>query len=255
MGFIYLHQYIRTSGPDAEKTGPLELVGVPDWVEPGWIETITAAAGGTSFPLDDQSARLIAERLDGLSWMDQVRVQTKPDVLQVEAIYRKPAVRVKTSGNQWVYLDTEGVVLDCLPLESTSLVEIRGLQADLVPPPGGTCTAEEAAAAIKLLQILERMDQKCCPDKPLLRQIAYIDVSNFARRRSASRPHITLVAHDGTPIYWGAEYGKSAVYFEAEETEKLTTLYNFYTQNGYTVQGKAKFIELRTPLSERPRPR
>lgn len=255
VGFIYLHRYISATGPAAAKYGPIELDGVPEWLEQNWIDTITATAGGTSFLLNDQTAQMIAERLDTLSWMDQVRVQATPSLLRVEAVYRKPAARVKIGTGRWVYLDEQGVVLDPLPLDSIHLVEIRGLPADQVPPPGGTCHADQAAAAAKLLKILERMDQKCCPDKPLLREIEYIDVSNFARQQSASKPHIIFVAKDGTPIYWGAAYGKSAMYFEAEETEKLTTLYNFYTQNGYTLLGKVKYIDLRTPLSQRPRPR
>lgn len=255
IGFTYLTRYIRTHSPAVEKTGPIELVGVPDWLEPKWIETITQTAGGSRFPLDNQSARQVAEKLEGLSWMDRVRVQATPTVLQVEAVYRKPAARAKVRADRWVYLDGEGVVLDPLPLESLPLVEIRGLPSDSIPLPGGICHAEEAAAAIQLLGILERMDQRCCPDKPLLREISYIDISNFTLKKNTSLPHMILVAKDDTPIHWGAAYGKAALYLEADEAEKLTMLYNFYTQNGNTLLGKAKYIELRTPVSQRPRPR
>lgn len=262
IGFTYLARYIRTHSPAIEKTGPMELVGVPDWLEPKWIETITQTAGGSRFPLDTQSARQVAEKLEGLSWMDRVRVRATPTVLRVEAAYRKPVARARIRADNWVYLDGEGVVLDPLPLESLPLVEIRGLPADSIPHPGGIYHAEEAAAAIRLLEILELMDQKMeqkqetwrCVGKPLLGEIKWIDVSNFDGR-DTSKPNIIFVAHDGTPIHWGAEYGKSALYLEADETEKLTALYNFYSQNGCTLQGQVKYIELRDPISERPRPR
>jgi hypothetical protein len=255
IGFTYLNRYIRTQGPGVQKSGPMELVGVPDWLEPKWIETITQTAGGGRFLLNDQSARQVAEKLEALSWMDQVRAKATPTVLQVEAVYRKPVARVKLRTDRWVYLDGEGMVLDSLPLDSMPLAEISGLAADSVPSPGGICRAEEAAAAIQILKILDKMDQRCCPDKPLLREIASIEMGNFTLKKSASQPHITLVAKDDTPIHWGAAYGKAALYLEADEAEKLTMLYNFYTQNGNTLLGKVKYIELRTPVNQRPRPR
>ncbi len=255
VGFLYLHQYIRTAGPAADKVGPIELVGVPDWLEPAWIETITKTAGAASFPLNDQSARHIAEQLKTLSWMDQVRVQTTPSRLRIEALYRKPVARLNLPAGRSAYIDEQGTILDPLPLESMPLVEIRGLPAETVPPPGQICRAKEVDEAVKLLQILQRMDQKCCPEKPLLNEIAYIDISNLLRQKSTAKPHIILVARDGTPIHWGAAYGRAALCFEADETEKLTALYNFYTRSGYTLQGKVRYIELRTPAEDRPRPR
>lgn len=255
VGFLYLHRYIRTASPAAQNTAPLQLADVPQWLESEWVETITKTAGGRSFPLDDQSARQVAQRLQTLSWMDEVRVRTTPNALRVEARYRKPAARVQIGSGRQVYLDEEGVVLDALPLRSIHLVEIRGLPAQSIPPAGALCRAEEAAAALKLIQILQKMDQKCCPNQPLLHEIASIDVSNLTRQKSSSKPQIVLLARDGTPIHWGAPYGRSAVFLEADETDKLTTLYNFYIQNHYTLQGKARFIELRTPLTRRPRPR
>ena len=255
MGFIYLERYIRTQGPSAQKTGPMELTGVPDWLEPKWIETITQTAGGRQFHLDEQSARIVAEKLKNLSWMEQIRVKATPTVLQVQAVFRKPVARVKIRENRWVYLDAERAVLDPLPLESLTLAEIRGIAAESIPPPGGLCHAEEADAAIQILKKLEQMDQRCCPDKPLLSEIDSIDMSNLAKRKNTSKPHIILFAKDQTPIYWGAAWGKAAVYLEADEAEKLTMLYNFYAQNGNTLLGKVKYIELRTPVIERPRPR
>jgi hypothetical protein len=255
IGFIYLDRYIRSQSQAVRKTGPMELIGVPDWLEPKWIETITQTAGGGRFPLDDLSAQQVAEKLETLSWMDQVRAKATPTVLQVMAVYRKPVARVKLRADRWVYLDADAVVLDPLPLESLPLPEIRGLPAESIPAPGDICRAEQAAAAIQLLGILQRMDQRCCPDKPLLREIAFIDMGNLTLKKSASQPHIVLVAKDDTPIHWGAAYGKAALYLEADEAEKLTMLYNFYMQNGNTLLGKVKYIELRTPVSQRPRPR
>lgn len=254
VGFYYMKQYIQKSGPAATHTGPMELVGPPEWLGQEWLATITNVAGGGRFVLNEQSAAAVGQRLATLSWMHGIRVKTTPETLQVHAEYRRPAARVQLAGGQWVYLDREMVVLDYLPLSAFPIVEIRGFNARSLPEPGSEFRSESAEAAIKLLEILEKMDQKCCPQKPLLGEIEAMDVSNYAGGKSASRPHLVLRAQDGTEIHWGAAYGQSARFLEANEAEKLTKLYNFYRQNGSTLLGKVKYVELRTPQTERPRP-
>lgn len=255
LSFGYLNQYIFAEYPQAGRSGPLELINVPDWVEPNWIQVITEAAGGSVFPLNEDSARQVAEKLSTLSWLDQVRVQATPHCLRAYAVYRKPVLRVKIGSERWVYFDQDGVVLDAPQLTGSEVIELRGLPARQIPSPGSLCRSQEVAAALKLLEMLNRMDQKCCPDKPLLREIAAIDVSNWSRGKKSSLPQIVLAVKDGTPIHWGAPYGQAALYLEADEAEKLSVLYTFYTQNGYTLQGKVKYLELRTPISRRPRPK
>ena len=97
------------------------------------------------------------------------------------------------------------------------------------------------------------MDEISSPDKPLLKEIAGIDVSNLAGRRSSRKPHIVLYANDGTQVYWGASVGESSRYVEAPEKEKLAMLYGFYKEHG-TIQGLVKYIELRNPQKSLPLP-
>jgi len=255
LSFGYLNRYIQSEYPQAEKFGPLELVNVPEWVESGWIEAIKASVGNGLFALDERSARQVSEKLSAFSWLEDVRVRVTPSRLRVEAVYRKPLLRVKTGTGRWLYLDSQAMVMDAPELPSLQVVELKGLPAERVGIPGQSCSAEEVSAVLVLLEILGRMDQKCCSDKPLRNEIAFIDVSNWVRGKKTSEPQIILGAKDGTPIYWGAPYGKAALYLEADETEKLSVLYTFYSQNGYTLQGKVKYLELRTPVGQRPRPR
>lgn len=254
VGFYYLRGYIHQNGQTAQATGPIELTNAPDdWLGEEWLRAITTATGGNYFPLNDQSAHVIAENLERLSWMYDVRVRITPKHLKVTAKYRKPAVRIQTTSGKWVYLDAEGVVLDYLPVDTFAVLEIRGLSWRTLPPPGNQYHSEAATAVILLLEILQKMDEKCCPEKPLLNEIAYVDVTHFGTQRS-KKPHLILTAKDGTEAFWGAAYGQASAFLEANETEKLTKLYNFYQQNNNTLQGKVKSIELRTPRTQLPRP-
>ena len=101
------------------------------------------------------------------------------------------------------------------------------------------------------------MDQISTPETPLLYEIASIDISNFGGRSKPDESHIVLYAKDKTPIYWGAAYGQSSRYLEAKEEEKVAGLYTFYKDYG-TVQciskGVSKFIDLRQPRHNFPRP-
>lgn len=255
LSFRYLNQYIVSEYSRAEKTGPLKLLNVPDWVEESWIEAVRASVGNGSFALNEESARQVFEKLTAFSWLDQVRIRTTPDCLQAEAMYRKPVLRVKAAGGRRLYLDGEGKVMEAPELTLQHIVELKGLPAERIGEVGQFCRAEEVSAVLDLLKILERMDEKCCPEKPLRNEIAFVDVSNWTRRQKTSQPQIVLGAQDGTPVYWGAPYGKAALYLEADETEKLSCLYTFYSQNSYRLQGKVKYLELRTPIGQRPRPR
>ena len=89
------------------------------------------------------------------------------------------------------------------------------------------------------------MDAVVCPDKPLLREIDRIDVSNFDGRKNKLRPHIVLYTKDNTQIIWGAEIGTWQRHLESPDDDKLAKLYTYYQQNG-TLSG-VKYINLRDP--------
>lgn len=255
VGFYYMKQYIAKNGPTAGQTGPWVLIDPPAWLSQDWIAEIERTVGGVEFPLEASSARNICERLETLSWMVDIKIRTTPERHEVRARYRRPAARVRLGGERWVYLDEELFVLDYLPLSAFPVVEVRGLSTRSMPGPGSEFHSDSAKAAVELLKYMEQMDQKVSPEKPLLGEIEYLDVSNYGGRRSASRPHLVLKALDGTEIQWGAACGQSARYLEAGDVEKLTKLYNFYRQNGNTLLGKVKYVDLFTPLTQRPRPR
>ena len=254
VGFYYMQRYINQKREVNEPKGKLELINAPSWLTSQWLQEITLVVGGNEFTLDESIAAMIGSRLESLSWMHDVKINTVPDKIQVRATYRRPAVKVKIRSNQWVYLDQGLVVTDYIPVTAFPVVELRGISARDLPLPGEAYRSDSAQAAVTLVELLEKMDQKRFPDKPLLGEIEWIDVSNYGGRRSASRPHLILKAVDGTEVYWGAAFGQSARFLEAGEAEKVTKLYEFYEQNGKTILGKVKYIELRTPQIQLPRP-
>ena len=101
--------------------------------------------------------------------------------------------------------------------------------------------------------MLSRRDQLETSQKPLLSEIASIDVSNFNGRKNNSHAHIILYAKDYTEIMWGAEVGKWQQYLESTDEQKLAKLYSYYKEEG-TLLGRAKYINLRDPKYKVPLP-
>lgn len=261
VGLIYLDRYINPALASEVPDGSLKLINPPTWLNQDWVDKLVQTAGGKRFPLDRKSAKIIAERLETLSWLSNVRVQTTPEFLIVTADYRRPIGLVQISGDHKVYLDQDMMVLEYLPVTTVPVIEIRGLDSKKLPEPGSAWLAEDAKAAVELLNWLYTTDlyflagEKIA--KGLLEEIADIDVSNFSGRksRSPSKPHIVLDVKDGTKVYWGAAWGQAAVSLEADEKDKLARLYQFYMDHNSTLQGTAKYIELRWLQDSIPRPR
>ena len=252
-GFFYLEKYVKAVSPVAAKFGPIELISPPDWINSELTERISSIAGGRDFSLDESTAKIIALNLQSLSWLYDVTVQTTDKTIRVKAEYRKPVTMVKVSREQY-YIDEEMVVLDYLPISKLPIVEIKGISAKNIPSPGRVWLEDGIAAAVVLLKKLAEMDAGISSQKPLLYEIATIDVSNLGGRKSTGKPHIILNAKDGTQIFWGAAYGESARYLEAIEKEKIISLYNFYKEHGtIQLQGKIKYIDLRPPQNIMPR--
>ena len=252
VGLVLLDRYVAKTSPVAAEFGPLELLDKPDWFGSSLVSKVQAAAGGAQFPLDKTTARVVADNLQSMPWLYEVKAQTTNNSVQVSAKYRRPIALIRQSKAMY-YIDLDMVVLDHLPIDTLATVRIKGFSAR-PPRIGDTWSANDVAAAVRLLTAIERMDEISTPEAPLLNEIASIDVSNFGGRKSSRRPHIVLYAKDGTQVFWGAAYGESARYLEASEREKIAMLYQFYKDHS-TIQGKVKYIELRHPQEGIPRPK
>ncbi len=260
IGMVYLDRHIKTLAARQNPDGSLKLLDPPTWLNQDWQDQLVKTAGGMRFPLNEHSAKMAAERLSRLSWLDNVRVQVTPDYLLVKADYRRPLAMVRANRGRVVYLDSQMRAIDYLPLSTIPIPEIQGLASVQVPEAGLVWKAEDAQAAVELLTLFNKMDLHFLNgkkiEKPLVSDLESIDVSNFAARRSRSAPNIVLNIKDGTKVYWGAAWGKAAEFVEADDKVKLTRLYETFVSYNHTlqVQQKAKFIDL-TWLQETSRPR
>ncbi len=250
VGLYFADKHIRYARPAA--TGTLELVDVPEWIYPELRTKVLLAAGSQTFKLDENTAQQVAENLASVAWLDDVVVQTAHDRILIKARWRKPLALIKTGLTKF-YVDADKVVLDFVPLSALSIVMVRGVMVSIMPPIGQVLERDDLAAAIELLSLLDRMDRDLVPDKPLLREIESIDVSNFKGREDSRAPHIVLYAKDRTQIIWGAEIGAWSQYMEAKDEDKLAKLYSYYSEHG-SLLGGAKYINLRDPQDRIPLP-
>ena len=246
----YAEAYVKSVNPPEQ--GSLILVGVPGWVNWDLKTRVAAVAGGTRFPLKDETAAVIARNLAPLSWLDDVNIQVTHDAVRVKAHWRKPVALIEKGGSKF-YVDADLVVLDYMAMPHLPIVEVKGVDMKRAPSPGQVFDQPDLAAAVALILLLDRMDAEVTPKNPLLKHIASVDVTYYNGRKSSHQPHIVLHTKDDTQVIWGAEIGEWARYLEAKDDQKLAKLYTYYKDYGSLSAG-AKYINLRDPQDKVPRP-
>jgi hypothetical protein len=258
-GFISLDNYVKNNIPISEKTSPPKLIDVPPWVNETLQTKILAAATprGDLIP-NEEAARLVQKNLaQKVPWLDKVTVQATHDSIQITGRWRRPLALVKSSLNKF-YVDSDLVVLDFVPIPNLPIVRVEGLPLIIkTPPPGTVWQHDDLAAAVAVLERLDQRDKDIkAPQKPLLREIDSIDVSNFEGRENARFPHIVLYAKDNTEIIWGAEIGKWQRHLESTDEQKLAKLYSYYKKHGTLLGGVTgvKYINLCDPQDNIPLP-
>jgi hypothetical protein len=246
----YAEGYVRAAQPAEE--GDLVLRSVPRWANYDLKARVVALAGGNRFPITEETAGVIARNLAPMSWLDDVKVHVTHDQVSVNARWRKPVALIERGPSKF-YVDTELVVLDFMPMAHLPIVEVTGVKMGLPPSSGAVFDRDDLAAAVKLIDLLGRVDADLNPQNPLLEQIACIDVSNYKGRKNHSKPHVVFLSKEGTQILWGAELGEWAKHLEATDEQKLAKLYGYYTEFG-SLKAGAKYINLHDPLDKVPQP-
>jgi len=248
-GIIYLDKLVKQNILAPWQNVPLEVVGIPAWVNDALKERLVAAAmaDGKGIRIDEEAAGRVRQNIEAVfPWLEQVRVRTLHDRLRIEGRWRRPVALVKL-GLERFYVDRHLVVLGYVPLDGLPIVEVRGLAVlPDRPVPGQPWQREDLAAAVELLALLGKWDAERTPGKPLLGEIAAIDVSNYEGRANKGFPHIVLYTTDDTEVIWGAEVGRWQRHLEATDAEKLAKLYAYYEENG-SLLGEVKYINLRDP--------
>jgi hypothetical protein len=250
----YAEAYVKTISPARE--GSLMLVGVPGWVKGDLRARVAEIAGGTRFPLTEETAAVVARNLAPMAWLDDVDVQVTHDSVLVKARWRKPVALIAVPEDRSrIYVDTDLVVLDYMPMPHLPIVELKGVSLNWVPLPGQVFDQQDVAAGVALALLLHRMDMQVTPKNPLLEHIASIDARNFNGRKNGREPHIVLRSKDDTQILWGAELGEWTKHLEATDEQKLAKLYAYYRDYGSLSAGaKYIYINLRDPQDKIPQP-
>jgi len=247
-GFVVLEDYVRKTGPVAGKTGELVAVGLPDWVNKPLREKIysAATANGEDLTIDRDAARSVQQNLSRrVAWLEDIHVQTTTESICItKATWRKPLAMIKRGATKY-YVDNKLRILDFVELSSLPIVEITGLTAaGSISEPGQECLCEDVAAAVAVLNMIQKRDERQPPQRRLLFEIQSIDVSNYNGRQDADAPHIIMYAKDKTEIIWGAEIGTWQRYLEAADIEKTAKLFGYYQRHGSLLNG-VKYINLR----------
>ena len=256
IGLVFLERYVGRTTSVSENDARPELVNIPAWVTENLKEKVYAAARGYGEnPILDEDAVLSAQQhiTEQIAWLDDVKVRISHGRLYVDGRWRKPIALIQ-SGPFKFYVDAEQVALDYVPMPHLTIVKVAGLPPVItVPPLGDVWPRNDLAAAIQILDRLDRMDQTQTPDKPLLQEIDRIDVSNYKGRQDDGQPHILLYSKDNTKILWGAEIGTWQRHLESTDEEKLAKLYYYY-KTYRTLSGRVKFINLCDPRDKVPLP-
>lgn len=256
IGLLYLDRYRKETTPPMAGEVELELVDVPAWVNSELKQKARTAARGDleDLRIDENVAALVQQNIDRrFMWLDDVKVQTTHNALLIEGRWRKPIGLIK-SGKRSFYVDAKQVVLDFVEMPGIPIVEITGLAAARnIPPLGEVLEGDDLAAAITLLDRLERRDRIETTQKPLLSEIKRLDVSNVEGRKYRKLPHIVLYANDDTKIMWGAKIGEWQRHLESTDEQKIAKLYSYYKEYG-TLSGGVKYINLCDPQDDIPQP-
>jgi hypothetical protein len=268
-GFVYLDRYVKQAVPVAQRTGALELVSPPWWLNDALKEKIYAAAteNGENLKLDEDAAESVRQNLEKAGgWLDNVKVQTTGQTFRIWAKWRRPLAVIKTA-KETFYVDADSCVMDYVEVQGLPVIKIEGVKesADSLQT-GKICridapaaclrkqtAGDDIAAAVAVLERLDKRDSLELQGHGLLGQIDRIDVSNFNGRKSEKNPHIVLYAADDTEIIWGAEVGKWYRHLEVTDEQKIARLYSFFNEKG-TLLGRAKTINLRDPKESVPLP-
>jgi len=249
VGLFYLTGYVRDVSGLSGKTAAVKLLNPPKWINHALEEKIYAAvtAYGENLRLDEDVAASVQKNIQSqVAWLDDVKIRATHESILITADYRKPIALIKRGLHKF-YVDSELVVLDYIPMPSVPTVKVEGLPATTPDAKTGQVWhMEDLAAAVAILDKLDKTDKQLRLEKPLLNEIDRIDISNFNGRESQRAPHIILYAIDNTEIIWGAELEKWKRNLEAPDEEKIAKLYDYYRDfKGLT--GEVKYINLMDP--------
>lgn len=255
VSFAFLQIYVRRVISVSKDIATVKLAKPPAWVTNELTQKIyEAATANEDLKIDDDLIETVQQNVQGqVAWLEEVGVRQFHDSVHITGRWRKPVALIESATAKY-YVDPNLVVLDYVEIPTLPIVRVRGLASvSSIPKPGEAWRVDDLEAAVALVKRLARMDELVAADRPLLNEIASIDVSNYGGRRDSREPHIIMYAKDNTRIIWGAELGAWSQHLEATDEEKLAGLYRHYEEYG-TLLNEVQYINLRDPRDRIPQP-
>ena len=149
-GSVYLRRYVETISP-VDKEVPLFIENKPGWFNSELDGLIRTTAGAETFAINKETARVVAERLQELMWLEGVRVRVTGDAVMINAGFRKPVGLIEFKGKKF-YLDENAISMRYLPFANLPIVQIKGFSKPLNLV--SLKHQEDVNAALKILRLL-----------------------------------------------------------------------------------------------------
>ncbi len=194
----------------------VKIVDAPPWMSPALSRQIrhTVAARVAPDPLDAESLESAAATLQQNPWVERVHGVSREfgGRIEVRAAYRAP-VGLIHARDGYHLVDQHGRRLPGAyaqeQLDALDLPVITGVSA-APPREGEPWSGGDVSAGLQLATFIAA--------QPFADAVEAVDVTNFAGRHDASRPHLLLMTEDGA-VRWGRAPGAEQFYEPPAETK------------------------------------
>lgn len=235
-GLRYLDRfYVRNLTAERNVELTMELVNAPEWATGELIKFIclTSDIQADDALWNDRLVDMWQENLLSNPWVKQVRhIRKRYDGrVLIDAALRKPMVYIAQGGKRF-FLDEEGMILNEMPVKNVHLIKIRGLVRQ-VGVPGEIVTIESVRGAIKILKLIQEVDNQLYRSDRIWQELVSIDIANYEGQLNHNTPHVILHSRKGARIFWGTAIGREVPYYEKSPQAKLRKLYSMYQSTGF----------------------
>jgi hypothetical protein len=254
------------------------FVGSPEWVQASLLRQVVSEITPPSAAFDDATlTQQVYDLASANPWIREVRsvVKRRTDdprvgVIEVQANFRSPLARVKIA-EEYLYVDGEGWTLPqahvpqwiaffpadkngraryaCyvrredapagVRVEAIPYITIEGVAVE-PPAIGKQWKSDDLADGLKLVRLIG--------GRPYARQIATIDVRNFAGRVSRAEPHLRMYAQAEGGAVTDIRFGRFSVpggdYIIPPE-RKIQYLEDYAKSHNGQLAGFNSYIDLR----------
>jgi hypothetical protein len=250
---VMSRQYVETrTTPTVEPT--FVFKNAPAWIDPKLTDRMlkTVRAGSIRSSLDSRLLEQTAWALRSEPWIkDIVQVRrvfgnAPGDVVEIDALFRIPAVLVEFGGGYWL-VDSEGVLLPerfetdqlrLISLDGSGNIRFRIITGVRTPPakPGEPWPGNEVRDAIDLARLLQGRD--------FASDLAVIDVSNSEGRIDSAAAHLTMFTRQMTEVRWGRPVREDKSFIEVSPDIKVRAMETIYREFG-RVDATSAWVDVR----------